>query len=621
MASNKIRGLTIEIGADTKEFNAEVGELNSQMNQTQSELSKVNKLLKFNPKNTELLAQKQKLLGDQVSTTKEKLDKLRDAEKKVQERFKKGDIGEDQYRQFQREVVETESKLKHYEKQLKEVESAHKRAGSSVDKLSKKFDSFGNKAKDIGGSFTRYFTVPIAGGLAAAVEGTEELRTNLALLDTNAKQAGMSGKAVEDMLVSLSGVSEDTDANVEALSNLLATGFTENGIANAVDYLSGAVVRFPDTLKIEGLADGLQETLATGQAVGPFAEMLERLGFNLDDFNAGLADAQANGEAENYILQTLAKTGLAEVNDAYRKNNEELVENKESAQEFQLQMAELGKKLEPVITAVTKFGTKVLEKFNDMSPAGQNVVLAIGGILAAIGPFLMILGSMATGLGSIIGLFGAGGAAAGVLGGAIGVLTGPIGLAIGAIILIIGTLSLLMKNMDWVKETAGKLWTGIKETFQKIGDWISEKINGAMDAVKNAIDGIRNAFNFKFKWPKLPMPKFAISGSMNPLKWLQDGVPKLSVKWNADGAIFTKPYIFGNQGVGEAGPEAILPISKLAGMMADVMRKMGTQQQPALAGVTHNHTGVIRVEGVNNRGETMDVVNIVMDQLRREVRK
>lgn len=603
MATNKIRGLTIEIGADTDEFNSKVGALTTQMNKTHSELTKVNTLLKFNPKNTELLAQKQKLLGDQVATTKEKLDKLKDAEKKVQEQFQKGDMAEDQYRAFQREIVETESKLKHYKNQVKEVEDAHKRAAAGTDELAKKFDNMGGKLKNIGGNMSKYFTAPIVGGAVAAVKGTEELRVSLGMLETNAQQASISGKSVEKMLVNLAGVSEDTDANVEALSNLLATGFSENGIANAVDYLSGAVIKFPDTLKIEGLADGLQETLATGQAIGPFAEMLERLGYNLDDFNAGLADAQANGQAENYILQTLSKSGLAETNDAFRKNNESLVKNKESAQEFQLQMAELGDKLQPLITTMTDFASGALEKFNEMSPTGQKVVFAIGGIIAVIGPLLMILGSMATGIGSLITLFGAGGAAAGVLGGAIGMLTGPIGIAMVIIAGLTAAGVFLYKNWDTIMEKAKALFQGIKDTFGKIKETIA------------------SAFNFKFTWPKLTLPKFKITGSMNPLKWIEEGTPKLSVNWNAEGAIFTKPYIFGNQGVGEAGPEAVLPISKLAGMMADVMRKMGTQQQPALAGVTHNHTGVIRVEGVNNRGETMDVVNIVMDQLRREVRK
>jgi hypothetical protein len=103
--------------------------------------------------------------------------------------------------------------------------------------------------------------------------------------------------------------------------------------------------------------------------------------------------------------------------------------------------------------------------------------------------------------------------------------------------------------------------------FDDFKNGIKDKIEWARDKIKAAIDVIKGLFNFDFKWPKLKMPTFSIKGSMNPIKWLTDGVPKLSVNWNAEGAIFDKPTIFstpyGYQGVGEAGPEAVAPISKL----------------------------------------------------------
>lgn len=111
-----------------------------------------------------------------------------------------------------------------------------------------------------------------------------------------------------------------------------------------------------------------------------------------------------------------------------------------------------------------------------------------------------------------------------------------------------------------IKSTVTRVWNGIR-------DAISKPIDKAREAVKTAIDKIKGLFNFEFKWPKLKMPKFSISGSMNPVKWIKEGVPKLSVNWNAAGGIFSKATIFntsnaGLQGVGEAGPEAILPLNR-----------------------------------------------------------
>ncbi|GEM04533.1 hypothetical protein HMI01_15210 [Halolactibacillus miurensis] len=119
--------------------------------------------------------------------------------------------------------------------------------------------------------------------------------------------------------------------------------------------------------------------------------------------------------------------------------------------------------------------------------------------------------------------------------------------------------------------------------FDGIKNGIKEKIEWARDKVKAAIDKIKGFFNFNFKWPKLKMPKFSISGSMNPITWLKDGVPKLKVNWNAKGGIFDKPTIFntarGLQGVGEAGPEAVLPLNKstLAGIGDGIARNMSMQ--------------------------------------------
>lgn len=111
-----------------------------------------------------------------------------------------------------------------------------------------------------------------------------------------------------------------------------------------------------------------------------------------------------------------------------------------------------------------------------------------------------------------------------------------------------------------IKGVVSNVWNGIKGT-------ISNAISGAFNVVSNIIGRIKGLFNFKFQWPHIPLPHFSISGSANPIKWLTQGVPKLHVSWYAKGAIFDKPTIFdtmnGLKGVGEAGPEAVAPISKL----------------------------------------------------------
>ncbi len=125
-----------------------------------------------------------------------------------------------------------------------------------------------------------------------------------------------------------------------------------------------------------------------------------------------------------------------------------------------------------------------------------------------------------------------------------------IALAIAAV--IAGIVALVM-NFDKVKAAAGKLWDAIKDIFGKI----KEFIGNVFDTIKNVI--------------KLPTIK--IEGDLNPLNWLKKGLPKFNINWNAEGGIFDKPTIFGTrygfQGVGEAGPEAIMPLSKLDSMLSN----------------------------------------------------
>ena len=127
---------------------------------------------------------------------------------------------------------------------------------------------------------------------------------------------------------------------------------------------------------------------------------------------------------------------------------------------------------------------------------------------------------------------------------------GVVALAIGALIAI-GVA--LWKNWDTVKEKALGLWNSIKDVFGKIGTFI-----------KDTFDKIKSWFK---------IPSISIEGDLNPLTWLKNGLPKFNVKWNAEGGIFDKPTIFatsaGFQGVGEAGAEAIMPLSKLDSMLSE----------------------------------------------------
>ena len=135
--------------------------------------------------------------------------------------------------------------------------------------------------------------------MAMLVEDTREYRTDLSKLQQNAASANVSFDNMKSKLSTLAAITGETDSSIEALSNLMAAGFNDNQMAAAVEALSGAVIKFPDTLKIESLSDSLQETLATGAATGQFSELIGRMGGNVDEFNKKLAAATTGRQIGN----------------------------------------------------------------------------------------------------------------------------------------------------------------------------------------------------------------------------------------------------------------------------------------------------------------------------------
>ena len=141
MASKTIKGLTVEIGGDTTKLGKALEDVEKKSRDLSSELGEINKLLKMDPGNIDLLAQKQKVLADAVGNTKEKLETLKEAEKQVQAQFERGDASEEQVRALQREIVATAKKLEGYEQAAKETAEA-------VDKLGKESEDLEDDIKD-----------------------------------------------------------------------------------------------------------------------------------------------------------------------------------------------------------------------------------------------------------------------------------------------------------------------------------------------------------------------------------------------------------------------------------------------------------------------------------------
>ena len=133
--AGRIQGITVEIGGDTTKLQTALKGVNTEIRNTQSQLKDVDKLLKLDPGNTELLAQKHRLLGDAVKETKEKLETLKTAAEQADEALKNGTITQEQYNGLQREIAETEAKLKSLEEQANQSATAFRSIAAKGEKL------------------------------------------------------------------------------------------------------------------------------------------------------------------------------------------------------------------------------------------------------------------------------------------------------------------------------------------------------------------------------------------------------------------------------------------------------------------------------------------------------
>ena len=555
-----IKGITIEFRGETTKLDASLKKVNKETRSVDNELRKVNKSLKFNPGNADLLRQKQELLKKKIAETKDKLDVLKQAQKQMAS-DPSVDKNSAEYRDLQREIIETESKLKHFEGELKRFGSVGKQ---QIMAVSNSMKSAGNKIKGVGRGITTSMSVWGMAGIYAGAKlidsYEQQAEAELKLEKVYEKNMG-AGKAAADATLEYASAlqqvgvigDEVTIAGAGVLAQYADTPEAINNILPALDnYLA----------KTKGL-DATQEDAEAaaklfGKALNGNYTTLERNGIVLSDNQKAMLENASMEERAAILADIVAqKTG---------NMNEELA-NTPSGQIQQAKNAlgdmgeEIGAILLPAVAdLVSWFQDNLMPKIEEFigwvqqHPKITLFALALLGIIAVLGPLIMAFGGLITAIGAITGAFGAMAAAESIA-------LAPILLIVAAIAAAIAIGVLLYKNWDKIKAKASELWTAIKQKFADIKKAITEPIKSAVDFVKRMIEKIKGFFKFKVSLPHIKLPHFKIV----PAGWklgdlLKGKIPSLSIKWYAQGGIFDSPTI---AGIGEAGPEAVVPLNKL----------------------------------------------------------
>ena len=567
MAGN-IKGITIEFRGDTTKLDKALRQVNQETRDIDKELRQVENALKFNPTNVDLWRQKQQLLTDKVRETKDKLDLLKQAQAQMD--TDGVDKNSREYRDLQREIITTEDKVKNFEGQLRKVGDVNLRAASEqVKDLGKKLESAGQAL----------IPLSAAGGAVAGGIGALAYKSGQAADDLNtlSKVTGIGTKDLQKYNAAADLVDVSTEAIAKSHGKL-----TKNMSAAANGSKSQAAAFEKLGVKITNADGSLRDSDEVFQdvvsALGGMKNETERdalamqlMGKSATELNPLIED---QGETYKNVSDTLKKYDMdfvdQETLDKANEFNDQLDMMKMLGQtSLAIVGAQLAEYLAPALEKVAGWVGKLAEWLSKLDPRVLTVIGVIGGLVAAIAPLLIVFGKIAFGISQIMSLMS-------TLGVSFTALMGPIGIAIGIIAALIAIGVLLYKNWDkikaaasalknWIVTTFNSLKTKVSEIFGKIKDAMLKPIEKAKELIKGIIEKIKGFFNFKAKLPHIKLPHFVIRPKGWHLSDLLEGViPSLGIDWYAKGGIFNSPRVIG---VGEAGPEAVIPIDKLQNMI------------------------------------------------------
>ena len=499
--AGSIKGITIEFRGNPTPLKTAIRDIEKETAKLDKEIKQVDKALKFNPTNVDLWRQKQQLLTQKISETKEKLTLLKNEQARLDAAGV--DKNSEEYRKLQREIIETESKLKTFEGQLKAIGNVNLRAAS--EQMKQLGTNLTNAGEAMRGLSVAAAAVTAAIGALTVKSGqwaddmnTMSKRYSISTGDLQkySAAADLVDVSVEDIAKthvklekSMLSASKGTGSQAEAFDKLGVSVTDSNGELRDADEVWQETISKLGEMTNETERDALAQQL---------------LGKTAANLNPLIEDG---GETYKRVAETMQKYGLdfidQETLDKANEFNDELDTIKAiGLVTFQSLGTELAGYLAPAIEKVVGWVGKFAEWLSKLSPQTLTIIATIAGVLAVVSPLLIGLGKLSFAISSIMSLMA-------TIGPAIGGLlatAGPIVLVIAA---IVAAGILLYKNWDKIKAKAieikdavvlafTNLWTNITTIFNTIKTVVTTVWNAIKTAVMTVVQFIASLIQARF---------------------------------------------------------------------------------------------------------------------------
>lgn len=740
MAAKTLKGITVEINGKTTGLANALKDVTKTSTALSSNLKEINKALKLDPGNTELLNEKQKILSESVAAARKELETLEGVQKQVSDQYANGDIDRGAWLEYQNKLQKAKQHLEDLEKVQKDFGTA---AAQTIKEAGAKIEEYGGKVSKVGETLTKNVTTPLTAAAAAGVAAFSAVDEGV---DTIVTATGASGEALDGLVASYETIATSIPEELgdvasavgEVNTRFHTTGeelegqttlflqfakITGGDVVSSVDSADKVLKTFGKTsddasgllgmvakaaqdtgINAQGLLDDVLANSATFKELNfsleesvNFMALLDENGVESSTALAGLKKAVVNltdaGMSESEALQTVidkiknagsetealtiaqetfGTKGAAEMATAIREGRLSLDDLSASMADYstvvtdtynntmdgvdgattaanaaKIAMSTLGETISDMLAPIFQHLTQLLidakARFDTLDDGQKQAIVTIGLIVAAIGPALVIIGkvitavgTITTGVGSLVGFVG--GTVVPLITGTVMpalsglwalMLANPISIVIAAIAAIVAAFVLLWNKCEgfrnfWinlfssVKSTVVDAKNNVLSTFDGIKNGISSRIEGAKNSVHNAIENIKGFFNFSWSLPHLQLPHPYISGrfSLNP-----PSVPSFGINWYKEGGILSGAQIFGQMGGnllggGEAGQEAVLPLSDFYGHLDGILSRYMNNTASGLV-------VQLNIERFENGGseDIKEIARRVGIEVRREVEK